>query len=118
MKAILKQHIVKEKEKHLKLGIAYSQDSLFFTSEVCSPLDGNNVATAFKRLLKRAGVRYRSFHNIRHTYATKLFEARVPLLTISKMLGHSNINITANTYISIMPKEKNAAAEELNYLFA
>jgi len=118
LKAILKQHLVQEKEKHLMLGIRHTQDSLFFTSEACSPYNGRNIGTAFKRLLKRAGVRYRCFHNVRHTYATKLFEARVPLLTISKLLGHSNINITANTYVSIMPKEKSAAAEELNYLFA
>ena len=90
---------------------------LFFTSDACTPYDGKNIGIAFKRLLKRTGIRYRCFHNIRHTYATKLFEAGVPLLTISRLLGHSNINITAGTYVGVMPKEKSDAAERLNYLF-
>jgi len=112
-----KRHTISEKEKHLGLGILFDSDNLFFTSEVCTPLDGKNVLTAWKRLLKRANVRYRCFHNIRHTYATRLFEARVPLITISKLLGHANTNITANTYITVIPSEKENAAEELNYLF-
>ena len=113
----LRQHLLSEEEKHLKLSESFSSESLFFTSETCTAFDGKNIGTAWKRLLKRVEVRYRSFHNIRHTYATRLFEARVPLITISRLLGHANTNITANIYISVMPKEKESAAEELNYLF-
>ena len=113
----LQKHLKNEEKKHFELGVPFSEQSLFFTSEACTPFDGKNITTAWQRLLKRAGVRYRSFHNIRHTYATKLFEARVPLITISHLLGHANTNITANVYISVMPKEKESAAEELNYLF-
>ena len=113
----LKEHIDLERAKHKGLGIPHNNNSLLFTSETCTPYCGKNILTAFERLLKRAGVRYRCFHNIRHTYATKLFEKRVPLITISKLLGHANTVITANVYISVMPKEKTDAAEELNYLF-
>ena len=114
---MLSVHLQSEIEKHRKLGLHHGNDSLFFTSEACSALWGKNVLTSFKRLLKRANVRYRCFHNIRHTYATKLFEKRVPLITISRLLGHSSTNITADVYIGVMPKEKINAAEELNYLF-
>jgi len=113
----LHSHFANEEKKHSVLGVSFSMDNFFFTSEVCTVFDGRNVLTAWKRLQKRAGVRYRPFHNIRHSYATLLFEARVPLITISRLLGHTNTNITANTYISVMPKEKESAAEELNYLF-
>jgi integrase len=114
----MRQHVMSERKKHFRLGKPYTENSLFFTSNVCTPYDGKNVGIAFGRVLKRAGVRYRSFHNLRHSYATKLFEAGVPLLTISKLLGHTNINITASIYVSVMPKQKTDAAEHLNYLFA
>lgn len=113
----LKAHIVNEKKKHLLYGAPFNQSDLFFTTDGLTPKDGKNVLTSWKRTLKRAGVRERSFHNIRHTYATKLFEQDVPLKTVSMLLGHSNIAITANTYTHVMPKQKIDAVDKLNYLF-
>jgi site-specific recombinase XerD len=57
-------------------------------------------------------------HDLRHTYATKLFEAGVPLKTVSMLLGHARINITADTYTRVMPKEKTISVDKINYLFS
>jgi site-specific recombinase XerD len=46
-----------------------------------------------------------------------LFEQGVELLTVSKLLGHSNIAITANTYTHVMPQIKITAVEKISYLF-
>ncbi|MDR1913786.1 MAG: site-specific integrase [Clostridiales bacterium] len=116
--APLKSYLLDQKKKCIQLGIPYTENRLIFTSETGRPLDSKNVRTAWKRTLFRAGVEYRCFHNIRHTYATKLFEQGVELLTVSRLLGHSNIAITANTYTHVMPKVKNNAAQMLDYLFA
>lgn len=37
-------------------------------------------------------------HDLRHGCATKLVRASVPILNVSKMLGHSSIAVTAGTY--------------------
>ena len=34
------------------------------------------------------------FHSLRHTHATMLFQAGIPLPAIQKRLGHANLNIT------------------------
>jgi len=115
--APLQRHIISEKEKYLKKGQPYTKSSLIFTTESCNYIDCKNLLRAWQRTLKRAGVRYRKLHCIRHTYATKLFEADVPLITISKLLGHHDIEITARIYVHVMPKEKDNAAQKLNYLF-
>lgn len=43
----------------------------------------------------------RRFHMSRHTSATLLLEAGVPLEVVSAILGHSNISITADTYAKV-----------------
>ena len=40
----------------------------------------------------------------RHTYASLLLSANVPLLYVSAQSGHSNANITLKTYAAWMPK--------------
>ncbi|MDR1533315.1 MAG: site-specific integrase, partial [Clostridiales bacterium] len=77
----LRRHIAQEKAKYLKNGLPYTNDSLIFTTQFCNNIDGTNLSHAWERLLKAVGVRYRKFHNLRHTYATKLFEQGVDIKT-------------------------------------
>jgi len=112
----LKSHIAKQKEKLIRNGIPYSPDKLLFTTDSLGFIDDRNLLRAWQRVLKKANIRYRNFHTIRHTYATKLFENGIPLKTVSILLGHSDIKITANIYTHVMPREKEKAAETLNHL--
>ena len=68
--------------------------------------------------MKKAELPHKKFHALRHTYATKLFENEVPLKTVSELLGHSSIEMTADIYTHVMPKEKTNAVEKINYIFA
>jgi integrase len=45
-----------------------------------------------------------AFHELRHTYASHLAQAGVPLLTISKLLGHADTRITARHYAHLTDK--------------
>lgn len=114
---ILRKHISAQNNKFNNNGLIFTDNSLLFTTESCLPIDARNLVRAWERLLKKAGVRYRKFHNIRHTYATKLFELEVPLKTVSALLGHSSITITADTYTHVMPKQKSDATDKLNIYF-
>lgn len=55
-----------------------------------------------------------TFHSLRKTYGTVLASAGVPLRTIQKMLGHSDITITARTYADVMSR---AAREQVRAAF-
>jgi len=114
---LLKKHIEDQQEKFKLNNMTFNNKSLMFTTDSCKHIDSKNLLRSWERTLRRANVRYRKQHNIRHTYATRLFEAGVPLITISKLLGHHSIEITAKVYVHVMPKEKNDAAQVLNYLF-
>lgn len=114
----IKTHINCQKALFLKNGLIYNDTDFLFTTEGCQPINARNWQRAWERLLKRAGVRHRKFHNVRHTYASKLFAAGVDLKTVSTLLGHSNIGITADTYTHVIPKLKTDAADKIDYLFA
>lgn len=58
-----------------------------------------------------------SLHTLRHTYASHLAQAGVPLYDISKLLGHSSIKMT-QVYAHLCPESYNKAVERLPALSA
>lgn len=57
---------------------------------------------SFQRWLKNNGIDdHITFHMFRHTYATILHNAGVDLNTIRELLGHKDIQTTANVYICV-----------------
>lgn len=108
---------LKQKRYKLKCGLSYEQSDYIFTTSSGSLIDVTNLSHAWKNILIQAKLPHKKFHALRHTFATKLFENEVPLKTVSELLGHSSIEITANTYTHVIPKEKSSAVEKLNYIF-
>lgn len=53
-------------------------------------------------------------HQLRHGYATMLFEAKVDLKDAQELMGHSDINLTRQIYTHIRNKRKIETAEKLN----
>ncbi|MFA9409443.1 MAG: tyrosine-type recombinase/integrase [Candidatus Dadabacteria bacterium] len=53
-----------------------------------------SIRKAFKNSCNRAGIKNLTFHTLRHTFATRLVLSGVDLATVSKLLGHSTIQMT------------------------
>lgn len=58
------------------------------------PSGYNNLSTQIERAAKRAGLSRVTPHVFRYTFATRLFQAGVPIGHISRLLGHSDIATT------------------------
>ena len=102
----------------LKCGSSYKKE---YKNQIFLTEDGNliyptNLTHSWKLLLKRLDIPYKKFHSLRHTYATMQFEANVPLKTVSVLLGHASIDITADTYTHVLKKEKNKSADIISVL--
>ncbi len=59
----------------------------------------------FKKVLKKAGLRYIRFHDLRHTFASLLLSRGENLLYVSQQLGHSSPQITLKVYAHWIPTE-------------
>lgn len=57
-------------------------------------------------------------HDLRHSHASWLIAAGVPLAVISRRLGHANIGVTVDTYGHLSPDVQRAAADAAGFVFS
>lgn len=75
----------------------------------------NKLLIRLKRTCRRAGVNQITVHNLRDEFASHLVMNGVGIETVSKLLGHSNIQITWNHYIHLAPNRLKEAVERLEW---
>ena len=72
----------------------------------------------YKECLARAGLGHNiRLHDLRHTHATWLLEAGVPVKVVSERLGHSSIRITLDIYSHVLGSMQAQAVNALNSIF-
>ncbi len=59
---------------------------------------------------------HHGLHVLRHTFATKALRAGVEIADVSKILGHSSVNVTYNTYIHVGEEQKRLAVDRLEQI--
>jgi integrase len=74
--------------------------------------DGTDPNKWFGKAIKRAGIRDFHWHDLRHTFASRLAMAGVPLRHIAELLGHSEIQTTMR-YAHLQPGHLADAVEKL-----
>lgn len=113
----LRQYEIQQKELRIKVANLYEDNNLVFCNCFGRYLDSGNVLKKFKKILKENDIPIRKFHDLRHTYATRLFELGEDPKTVQVLLGHSNISITLDTYTHVLDSLKDNAISKLNDLY-
>ena len=91
-----------------------SRDLTTRTAKLGQPVGRDRMARVeYRRLVAAAGVKRIRFHGLRHTVATLLLQAGVPVRDVSDRLGHANASMTLNVYAHAMPDQQATVAERL-----
>ena len=126
-----------QKRDRLEVGPEWQDHNFVFTTELGTPLHG--ARRSFKCVMRAAELgtegpqperKARSgpapkrpfkpafrIYDLRHTCATLLLLAGVPLKVVSERLGHASIIQTADTYSHVLPTMQQAVVDKLDEMF-
>jgi integrase len=68
------------------------------------------ISRTFDRIVARTGLPRIRFHDVRHTHASLLLKAGVPVKVVSERLGHATPSFTLDVYGRVLPGMQAEAA--------
>ncbi len=111
----LRCHRARQAEEKLKTGGIYEDQGLVFAGEVGNLINPSNLRQrSFAPLLRRAGLPQITFHDLRHTCASLLFQRNVHPKFVQELLGHASVAITLDTYSHMLPGMGGEAADAID----
>jgi integrase len=139
----LKQHRVAQGMRRLEAGGKWQPSDFVFTTRVGRPLDGTLVTRDLKRILTQTWIGGRadcrhpqprrrervcldcdavhlpviSFHGLRHSCASLLLAAGVPIRDVSELLGHSDVRLTLSSYAHVLDENRARMAGVIDRVF-
>lgn len=126
----LRAHRTKQRQERLKAGERWVDTGLVFTTymqakagkaknrKVGAGLHPRNVLRVLYRLLDAADLPRQRFHDLRHGAASLLLASGVQLAEVSKLLGHSELRLTADLYSHLMKQTATKAAAVMDGLLS
>jgi len=113
----LREHKTRQGQARVKMGDRWKEYGLVFCNMYGSFFNPDHVWYLFKKLLKAAGLPSVRFHDLRHSAATVLLAAGVPLKVVSELLGHSSVAITVDIYAHVLPEMQQEAVKRMDDLY-
>lgn len=89
------------------------RSNYIFMNELGVKIGRRNLLRAFYNVVERAKIDDFRFHDLRHTFATRLAQAGIDLYTIAKLLGHRDIKM-AQRYSHHCPESLRVGVEALD----
>jgi integrase len=107
VRAVPMAHDVASRLEYLaRRGHLVGEDDLVFVGDAGGYVDGSALRRRYKAALARAGLRPLRFHDLRHTFGTRLI-AHADIRRVQEWMGHADIQTTMR-YLHYVPREQDA----------
>ncbi len=94
------------------------KNHMLFTTPDGRLVNNSTVNRQLKKIAEQLGIKTPiSTHILRHTYGTRCIESGMRAVALQRLMGHTDISITLNTYTSIFNKYKLEEIEKVNDYF-
>ncbi len=108
----LMEVLAEHKQRQQKASRLFTEDYRICGGEY--PLRNAAVRRKNIAFAEAAGLPYICIHEFRHSHASLLVNEGINIQEIARRLGHSNVQITWNTYSHLYPREEERALTILN----
>jgi len=95
--------------------VRYLASDYVFTSSAGTRIDSGNLRREYMKALKKAKITGFCFHDLRHTFATRLVQSGVDLYKVQRLLGHKDIK-TTQRYAHHYPESLRNGVEMLDFM--
>ena len=94
-----------------RIAVGDAEPDWVFTDIGGRPAHPDKLSQTFDRLVRRAELPVIRLHDLRHTQATLLIDAGVPVKVVSERLGHATAAFTIETYQHVLPSMQTRAVD-------
>jgi integrase/recombinase XerD len=98
-------YLIRQYMKEERSGSVFSDSPYLLLSQRAGKMHRDAVRDWLAKISKELGFKLHP-HLFRHTFCTRLLKKGVDLTTVSKLAGHSTVNMTAKYYIQTTRQEK------------
>ena len=103
-------------DKLIKLFSPFMEQPYIFLNEKGKLFGDSHITKMWNRYKKEIGISCTP-HELRHSYATILFDAGIDVKTAQVWLGHADINTTLNIYTHLSDRKKEESSRKLSDYF-
>ena len=108
----------RQAEERLLVGPAFEDHGLVFARPDGRPIHPESFSRTFDRVVGRSDLPVIRPHDLRHTHASLLLQAGVPVKVVSERLGHASPGFTLNVYQHVIPGMQAEAAATFSRLLS
>ena len=112
--AELKAHRIRQTEEKLLRGPEWKDHGLIFPTSVGTPFSPRNLIDDLQRDARKAGIGKVTVHELRHTAGSLMLQDDNTMTTVSKLLGHSSVEVTARIYAHAYEDDKRDAVSSVS----
>jgi integrase len=114
----LRRHRARQNERRLSLGELWQDDGALFDQGDGTRLSPDVLSRQFRDVKQRLGLPVGlRLHDLRHSAITLMLVSGVPLMAVTRMVGHSSPATTMSTYAHVLRTMEDQATDRIDDLF-